>query len=524
MIRSKSLTILLITIVVSSSGCSGSRLRNMITRSDYQSLDELEAQNRALAASATSVEDSETEEPSTEKGRLRGLLASRQRTVSEEESSAGSEKKRNPLNIAALFRRGTDSDISPDPFVAETDEADAGNVTPVSASDASATQQLVAEAAQAEDRAEELFRKANEDGTVAAFAEAVASEEPIIAPDEKPDSALERSFADFLAEQSSKKPAVPSTSQKQTAATTAIDETIEQLLAMNDQPSDHGESVTPSGFDELLGLGSDDATASDNFDEEPLFDELNELITDRTTTKQNAVDSSTAEPDATFDEIFASQSATSNAALVSEEQQNPFDTGVIEEAPATATTTSDPWAAFREKQGTEFAASVAATSEAKQNVPADTFSWADAPGPDNANPFGPVDNSTSTVSLAGTSGRETTSPFRHASSSQLVSPQETTSGNTSGQSFGSPELVIPGSSDSDPIPVTTQDESDAAFADDLFADAEEALSLPAAADVGSPAPGGSGSGISTRMWFFILGCVVVALLLFMPERQNRTNP
>ena len=90
------------TMLLSSVGCSGSRLRSLVTRSDYKTLEELEARDaedaeRAIVDKSLSGSDS-------------ARFASQERELDEEESSR--------FSLSRLFsRKSDDSEIGEDPFV-----------------------------------------------------------------------------------------------------------------------------------------------------------------------------------------------------------------------------------------------------------------------------------------------------------------------------------------------------------------------------------------------------------------------
>ena len=102
MSRKFTFTLFLTATLITSVGCSGSRLRNLISRSDYQSLEDLEAEDEATANRDESTDASfvsQTETTEAEKKERRGLL-----------------------NLSSLFRRNRDeNEIDPDPFVEEPD-------------------------------------------------------------------------------------------------------------------------------------------------------------------------------------------------------------------------------------------------------------------------------------------------------------------------------------------------------------------------------------------------------------------
>ncbi|MCP4510119.1 MAG: hypothetical protein GY826_27420 [Fuerstiella sp.] len=159
MIPNKLMTILIAGTLLGTSGCSGTRLRSLITRSDYVSLEELEAQDAAAVAESKESESSES-------------LVSSEQEASEDDANAAEKKKKSWFSFAALLGRSSDdSELGPDPFV-DTEEVGTEKVVVTDASDDINEESLATEAAvvkatekysatitDVEDQAEGLFDK-----------------------------------------------------------------------------------------------------------------------------------------------------------------------------------------------------------------------------------------------------------------------------------------------------------------------------------------------------------------------------
>ncbi len=101
--------LLIAVTIISAVGCSGSRLRNMITRSDYKSLEQIEAQDSVKEArEAADREKALVADGSANYGEK---LASQEREIDEATDAVSTEetkKKRGFLNLAGLLNRDVD--------------------------------------------------------------------------------------------------------------------------------------------------------------------------------------------------------------------------------------------------------------------------------------------------------------------------------------------------------------------------------------------------------------------------------
>ncbi|MEQ9406164.1 MAG: hypothetical protein RIK87_00500 [Fuerstiella sp.] len=576
MLPTRILTILMASMIISSLGCTGSRLGNLVTRSDYQTLEELEAAD-AIASTEASEEPEEAS-----RSRFSSLLT-RNRDAETEENDTEPQKRRSIFSFASLFNRNPDdSALEPDPFVeaenASTPEAVAARTESGAASQkkaagqgsdeqnmvksitAAQAERLVAEAAEAEDTAENLFREA-----AAAVAEAEAATEQALLPKIQPasPSTVEKSFADFVASQ-----------QNQTASTSqpAVKETVEPLVVTAETPNVNPfaattvdtdrttktptTSTSKSAFDDLLGdLTPAEKPVTGNNESPDQFADLEDFMPSG---KQQTPAEAVAEP-RSFDDFFTGQKSLTP---VPDRTPAPDRTQIANRTPAgneeiTPTAMSgtddpflaasrshgfsdlerqDPWAAFRQKQTPASAAGTAPKASEFGSDTDDQVSWADLavdPVVEASPQRQATDFSTTGESPADlASSQENVSPFHKVSSSSEVA-EPGAAGAVPASPFDDslrPGLVIP-AENTQPAPITDTEDlfSNAISAsgsgaetldDDPFADATGTTAAqPAAA-----APEASGSaGISTRTWFLLLACVIVALLLFMPERQNRRN-
>ena len=246
MSRKFTITLFLSAALISTVGCSGSRLRNLVSRSDYQSLEDLESEDALAADGNDSTDASFVSE-------------------SDAQDDVDSEKveRRGLLNLSSLFRRNKDNDeIDPDPFVeTPVDDASEGEiktadnrVTPITTQSA---KDYVTNAAKSESLAEELFQPEKERSP----SENITNNDqelPEIAPARGNSKPVEKSFADFIAEQSRK------TAEK---AEELVAETAEPVIERKKTFDEIVSNATSevSEFDQMFGA-ADEANETSTVD------------------------------------------------------------------------------------------------------------------------------------------------------------------------------------------------------------------------------------------------------------------
>lgn len=484
-------SVLMALVLLAGTGCSTSRLRNLISRNDYQSLEEIEKTEQQVD-DQRSADDSSN--PDT-------VLVSESREAeaedAEDESGEAEKSERGGLlNLASLFRRDKE-EITPDPFVegTDTDETAAADnrVTPISGESAEQIVQKAAEQAAENNSAEVLIREAVAEAEAAvaqADAEAGDAAGPVITPGsttESSESTTQKSFADFIAEQQQKAAALAE--DHAAAADNAIADAANPFGALTEQTAD-----AVDGFDQLLADQTDELLQAEQTDGSELFPGIDELL---------AETAPVIDEEPSLDQFFSDNSDTTPAV----DSDNPFAEVTTEEAAAQHGFTTeqpnvgnDPWAAFQRLQ--------TSTADAPTDpTDSDEFAWAKEPAA-AAEPQ-------AVVTAAAASPTLPESPFRNVSASFEVDPVA--------PEFDQPNadpaaLVIPSTTpavDETELFTTPFDATEA----DPFADAEDAEVERTETTAGAPLP----SGFQGRTWFLLLGLAIVALLLFLPERQNRTE-
>ena len=506
MSRKFTITLFLSAALISTVGCSGSRLRNLVSRSDYQSLEDLESEDALAADGNDSTDASFVSE-------------------SDAQDDVDSEKveRRGLLNLSSLFRRNKDNDeIDPDPFVeTPVDEASEGEiktadnrVTPITTQSA---KDYVTNAAKSESLAEELFQPEKERSP----SENIANNDqelPEIAPARGNSKPVEKSFADFIAEQSRK------TAEK---AEELVAETAEPVIERKKTFDEIVSNATSevSEFDQMFGAADEanETSTVDTSSESPsqLFPGLDELISAAPKTTEST--STTKKP--TFDEFFNAEEPVATERVVETQASPSFDT-IVQNHGFSSVDKKDPWAAFQQS-GNRTNASVGQPNAQPSSL-SDGFDWGT-----------PKTTETRPTAVAATSNvfdestlvfsEDTTEPYTNTPAQYQVEPPR--------PEFTTTKDAVPSFNDM-PLEIPAADENVAmAVEDDIFADSfetaetlsadEEAFQQAGAegpVETTAGAPGLSAmSGFSTRTWFLLFGIVIVAILLFMPERQNQTK-
>lgn len=481
----KKLTLLIFTVLILSNfGCSGSRLRNMVGRSEYSSLEDIEPQDPADSASRQGealAKDSTRDRD--------GSLVSESRELDSADPVTVEKQRKGFLDFVKVFNRKSDTDeFAPDPFAesSSTTEIKTASTKPDSEISpekrpAASVDNFSSTIAAVEKQSETFFDESLAKAKSAPFetepATKTADDQPATARSEND------SFADFVKQQTE---AIPLVADVKTKATNAM----------------HVVSATKN-------------SAASEFDA---------LLNEKTTAKElvAAADASSAlfpglseEFDAAFQNSDAPQVPKSSQAnvVVTKSNDEMFDAPFVEVAEKHGFSRDggkDPWAVFAQRQSTETVAE--AVQPAAQELKAKSengFTW--GLGVNSA----PVDNEPEFPSSArqshGSNGFQDPA-FLQVSSTR---PLETT------------PLMIPGGS------VTDTSTQPAEFSNDPFltsvpmfeattggtsVEGESAAAIPTVA----ASPGGLNQW-SRRTWFLLIGCLIVALLIFMPDRRNRTN-
>ena len=517
MTPNKMQTFILATILIATSGCSGSRLRNLVSRSDYRSLEELEARD-ALAAEKSKAEQNGAFSDSTR-------LASSEREIVEEESS-GAPK----FSLSRLFGRSDDnSELGSDPFieppatkneqpVARTSAPNAVEATrtkeatvtelkkpaaPVAAVKPNFSATISDVEKQAEDMFAELsaaeagvtesvFGNPNEgvDALAASKAEAVAK------------SVESGSFEEYMAQRASAK--------SESAATKAFFDDVQES-------ADEVQSQVASSFYSLLNEQapasvSKKSQAPAAFDAE-LFPELNNALVENEADLAAVFGAANASGKA--EEAFGDHRAanSSNPQLAA---ADPFAEASgkhgFEEV-----RNKDPWASFN---GSSLNSGMpwSARPSADESANAESV-WSDSASPRPTPNFEvssasaerpPVFTQVSSSSSASNNQRAT---FSQELEATLVIPSLVPESNPFGPDAGMEHVEEPQpvSLDSDPF-FTSIPQATSSSAEELLME-----------ETANPVVAVTNTGWASRSWFLILGCVIVALLLFMPDRQNRAK-
>lgn len=559
MFPTKTTSLLLAVTVLAVSGCSGSRLRNMITRSDYKSLEQIEAQDSVKEARETA--DREKAIAAGTAGAEADTKLVAQQNDATADADAEEPKKRSRLSLAGLLNRDVAEDeISPDPFLVASREENAAPDKPAivatgnSIGDKTIQQTASKTTTTAADQAEQYVSNSTEAANTAAemFRDIAATDAAVkTASNDTPATAnavttAEESFADFIAAQAKK-----SKSEFEQKVAEAAEPVIQKEAAIQ---AAEALAANPTGsvsaFDELLSATEtprdtaavkQTANAGPSDDLVPGLDELlaetsgTAFPEDAVTTEKSA--DTAASP--SFDSVFGTSNPPAADSESATASTNPFAAEEAAKATAEPVADADPWAAFRNNQ--QAVASVTNTESAfgaNDKQQAQPFNWADSSTAEQtkkSESHSPFSNASATKSDSSTASEK--SPFTTASASTVTTDaaDETSTAGlvippvaTQQVSFSSSDDANRGTAfdDSQTDPFATGAATSAG--DDLFAQADDELFAAATAGIATEATVASDpatfQGWSTRTWFFLLGCIIVALVLFMPERQKRTNP
>lgn len=498
MATQKTLTFALTATLLFASGCSGSRLKNLIGRNDYATLEELEREDDAYADLYDEIDETDSR------------FVSQSREVDEPVDPTEEPKSRFSLS-RLLGRDKTETDFADmeDPFATSLEDEQAvrnlrdeiqrlkKQVADKSRSVVDqveeevhedpliGTDRYVASLDQVEEQAEAMFDELSrasdsrvDDSEANPFAQASSSQEaPPFA-----DEVSSKSFSDFLDRQ--EEPAFADTNNP---------------FATPDEPVVTPTADTADGlnFDSLVSESTRESAFEDAVSrQEDLFPEANDVFADALGISSG----SESEVVADVNPFEADQAppipAVSTDDYASASEKHGFG----------ALKTQDPWAAFGKDD--EQAVPVVST-ESRAG-----FEWG-TPS-ENATEFSsdpPVPGTPVDVVQVSSAADSLFSMATQTDEAPLTIPAQ-----------------IPVAEAALELPVT--EASDVELVDPFrdesaFADLEQipATEFPSeesetASTTGGPATITSAPG---RLWFFVLGCIALAALLFMPSRQTQKN-
>lgn len=526
-------TLLLATVVmVSVSGCSGGKLRNLLSRNDYQTLEQQNAEQTGL--------------PNEHKTQI---------------ASAETQKDKGFFKLPGFLKgEEAESAIAPDPFItasnpaATEDEAAAyrAKVDERIAREANAVKSTLASV---EQQAQQLYEKskASDDNPFSAFAETTpTTEQSVAAKDPQNDVATDDkmdSFAEMFGEQDKPKTA-------EVASPLIADTSDNPFAAANASKSDMSE------FDKLLHaheqLAPESSMATSDKEgmsaDSDFFAEMDKSAKNKPVAQQPAADSF-------FDDAFASKDSTPNSS-----SDASFDSFVADTQ--SPTSNNDIWGQLDSKKQTAqvspssdvFAAAFDSPSPAStpdMDFDSDFEQTADRHGfSDTASTWGklsPASGSDQGLTILASPEEERvqeqsmmaelnpsdfgapqasgTDPFYPASQSQTV---DSTMPPSQGQGMG---LIIPASDSSSSesnaffefnepssgVQQISGTQAEAGLAPVASETVENDIDLFAETDAAAVAVQTveASSGWTRRTWFLLIGCVLIAGLLFLPERQKR---
>lgn len=505
----KTYMLVLTSVLLLNSGCSGGRLRNLIGRNDYQSLEELDRMDDAYA-------DRELNDSTIARRGETSRTVSQQRELGEKEPSR--------FSISRLLKGKTpQADFGEDPFLspeiaestterardlASRSERSLSNVKGNAVNTVAKTAEQFSDTlSDVEKQAEDLFDDLNTASSTSGnpFGEATKSAKQVV---ENATSTASHSFSDFMEKRAERLAVETSTPQ--------FDERPEmpkapvEQYAFDEQPA--GEEEERFDFDTLVsGFDSENnevKTASTAPEADP-FPELEDMFGD----------ASAAGQDAPFEAPVPDSAASAFEQAMEQTQDEPAE---LTHDPFSLASQKhgfgplgkqDPWAAFDSDEHGD-AISWAVGPEKTDEEPG--FDWGQPPAteyPGIAKTDTEFTNDSQFMQVASSTTTHDFDSHTDSSTGSLVIPVPA-------------EVSQPTSSFTIPEPVATPAQ------DDFFGDAEDfQLSEVSIEDAETPEAETSGSsgglaaitGWPTRTWFFLLGCILVAVLLFLPNRQKQDN-
>ncbi len=500
MVTKKITFLLLASLIVSHVGCSGSRLRNMVGRSEYSSLEEMEEQDAdgPLGAQGEAV-------ASDSNNKRTGSLVSATRELDPAEPAdpvVKQKQRKGFFDFAKVFNRKSDvEEFAPDPFSEAKTSPEVKTASVVTPTKPPAEKKQVSTEADkfsstisaVEKQAETIFEESLAKSESALFETEPSVDGDAIETDQKADvQSPENSFADFVREKADANPVVANTKQDVATAFQAASSTKTVATDFDAFLSDTADTVEQT-------VPADTALA--------LFPGLSEEFDAAFEQRDDAGPTETDFADfAGFADGVEStkQTALVESTFTESAQKHGFD----------GNKSQDPWAAFG--QGQTAAAQRRTVADSTKEVDSrNGFAWGSAA--ESAASNKPVFN----LGNAQHQGlHESPDPtFLRVSSTRSLEPRATV------EVSHSMPLMIPGAA-------TSSSQSPAMPGDPflssvpVFEEVDE--NLPAELEVAAAVPTvataeGGLSQWSRRTWFLLIGCLIVAMLLFMPDRHNRTN-
>lgn len=508
MAPNKAYMITLAAILLLNSGCSGGRLRNLISRSDYQSLDELDLQDDDFG-------DRYGNDSAIDRAQ------NTSRTVSQQRELLDDEKPSRFSITRMLKRKKPDADFGEDPFLspeiaepaaaqarefAEQSETQAQSINDIATETvASTADQFSNTLSDVEKQAEDMFDDLSNATSTASSSNPFGElKKPTEGATEETSSVVTHSFAEFMEKRAERKMVAEPDPEPQFEVIPK--ESPAQQFAFNPEPEEEKEE----GFD-FDSLVSDSKSEQPTTSETPaseLFPELETMFSEQDSSDKTAAFESPKPPAATFafDQNIekpqtASVDTTRDQYSMASEKHGFGPLGK-----------QDPWAAFDSDSGSGHDEVSWADSSQKKEEAAG-FNWGQTPVSDHEN-------------TTKQSAPPADSPFMQVASTQTSHDfgQETES-NT-----GALVIPVPAQLTESDSGLTIPEPGPAPTADDFFGSAEDfELAEVPLDEVDQTEDSGTTGGFAaitswpTRTWFFLLGCILVAVLLFLPNRQKQDN-
>ncbi|MCR9199001.1 MAG: hypothetical protein NXI04_10180 [Planctomycetaceae bacterium] len=509
MATQKPLTLALTATLLFCTGCSGARLKNLIGRNDYSTLEELEREDDAYAE----LYDEAESDPASR-------LVSQTREVDDPVDPVEDPPSR--FSFGRLFGRDRDDEFADleDPFAGTLEDRRA--VEELNAEIQRLKQQVKEQAAEPTrtvvDAAEQTDRAVEQAGRYVASLEQVEQQAEAMfddlseATDERFDRTAENPFATASASQ-------------------VVEETVERTsesfadFLNQNQPSESGNpfaspespatdlaAATDAGlnFDSLVSeSGRESAFADAVSRQEQLFPEASDVFADAlgmSDQLDSTGDVTASAASAPFPRIPTADAAAATPAG--------FETAAESHGFGPLKSEDDPWAAFAAGQSAQTAAAPAPVEP--------QFQWGQSSESDAANALAASPVAAPSMDLvpspvaANAFDANPAAPFElvsQSTESALVIPEQVPSdqpvielpvADASTQPLADPFVMEPAFDDLDQIP-----------AEDLVTESVQPVGTEGGPATITAAP--------NRMWFFILGCVALAALLFLPSRQSQKN-
>ena len=494
--QGKKLNFVVVMLLLMMSGCAGKGLRGLVTRSDYKTLEELEAAD-AEGSKEKEASLASADTPETEK------------------------QRRSIFNLAGwLNRKGEEADFT-DPFVDVESEA-AEEVTTAEAAVEKRLQEASAAAANAANEKARQYnetlstveKKSNEAFEELSVADLVGTTEAKSETADDEDKST-MSFSEFVE--------LASTEESKTAAPS------DPKAAKTGSPEPKTVAKQESAFDLLLGGTNfeEPVAAREEKTKDPVAEAFfaEALGSGQERVSDSPFADGLKEDEASAEDFLATTAASETAAsdvrkepAQSPEESDPFSLAA-ERHGFGKIHQRDPWAAFGAGKGSQ-----SAWSQTESNTVSTASLGSTKPRIWNTPSTLTESEEASPAFDAAVSTPEPAPSFSQVSqSSELPAPLAEVPMQVSG-GLEIPNVIPATGVSSQPSTVNP-----VGFEEDPFltvaspADAlEEIIDDPALAEIGSAAApdASTDTGWSTRTWILLLGCLIVLALLFMPERQN----